>query len=468
MKTLRACTAVILTSMLLRAAPAAGAARLTPRDFPWQRAIAPEGDAARAIGVFALDEDFLGATDDDFGNLRIFDGVGNERPFLVRPAEEVRTVVREVDVPVRTTDFKVLDDNRVSVVVERSRTSPRPPASVLVLSSPLRDFEKTVAVFGSDDAEDWVPLTEGAPIFDYSRYLDLRNDRVAFPASTHRYYRLEIANISEEHLSPLRQVERERREGRMLSEVERVSLRRADFRIDTIRLLERREAQASAKVKTRAYGASAFSVENPDDGRGTVVAFATARVPLTRVGFDVEDRNFCRSVLIEGARVGAGEGDWVRLAEGTLTRVEAGAFRQERVELALPRVCRYERYRATIRNLDSPPLRLRGVTLAGEQWECAFLLERSAGLRVLYGGGAGAVARYDIDRVLQAAGFADVDRYTAGPPEANPAYRGRRIALSGKVALVVAVVAMIGVLGWVLYSTVRKIDKAANPPPEAP
>ena len=44
--------------------------------------------------------------------------------------------------------------------------------------TPLKNFERHVRVFGSQDSEDWSPLVDDAFVFDYSEIIDVHNDEI--------------------------------------------------------------------------------------------------------------------------------------------------------------------------------------------------------------------------------------------------------------------------------------------------
>ena len=238
----------------------AGSARaVEPARYPYAKALEPPAAAVRTIGRFELDEDLFDGTDNAFANLRIVNGTDEETPFLVRPVPQRRKVVSEHDIASKIIDFELRPDNRFRVTVERASMTSPPPAVSLVLHSGRKNYEKLVTVQSSADRDAWVTLVEDVPIYDYSKYLDLRRERVWIAADSGRYYRIEVSNIMEEQLSPLVQIARETQDGKLVSRIENISLRREDFRIERVQLVERRETWTDSGAKRRAYTVAGFA-----------------------------------------------------------------------------------------------------------------------------------------------------------------------------------------------------------------
>jgi hypothetical protein len=343
--------------------------------------------------------------------------------------------------------------------VERTSSDPPRPASVLVLQSEQKNYEKLVSVQSSDDRQSWVPLVERQPVYDYSKYLDLRHDRVRITPDTRRYYRVEVSNIMEEHLSPLIQIARETRDGELVSRIENTSLRREDFRIDRVGLIERRETWTDTEARLREYTVEGLSVTHDAEHRTTVAEFRTRNVPLRELRFDVANTYFSRGVVVEGHPRAEGSRGWMRLAAGALQRIPGSEPDNGRV-VKLRRACRYRRYRATIHNMDSPPLEVEAVTAKGEVQESVFLCRPGEAYHVVYGAVDARAPRYDIERVIRGVKQEAMDAYTLGSEQAHTLFRRPGFAWlrSGKALLVPAVILMVFVLVWLIARSARHVD----------
>jgi len=140
------------------------------------------------VATLTLDAEILANTRDDAADLRIFDAAGKEVPYDLhvliseRNAEsyEALEVSRgeEGDVAEITLDLgeNPGEHNQVQVDTQGSR------------------FRRQVAVFGSDDAEQWTPLMERGLILRLTGNGKTASvDRVPYPASEYRYVRITVA-----------------------------------------------------------------------------------------------------------------------------------------------------------------------------------------------------------------------------------------------------------------------------------
>lgn len=449
--------------LILLAALATSATAAVPDDFPHLKALTAPPGASRSFGALEADEELLAATDDAMANLRLFDTGNAEVPFLVRTRQVNRSVVTEVEVSMRTVSLETLPDNSIRVLLEQSDTGSHSP-SMLVLESPLRDFEKQVQIESSEDGNTWTPLGAPRPIFDYSRFMDVRNTRIDFTPNPSRRIRVLISNITENAQSPLVEIARTTQEGRSFSETERSSFRRTDFRVDRLRFYEKKTTGVRAEPVLRDYTTSGFAVTNDAKAKTTIVTFQSPRAPLTSITLTVGDRNFSRPCAVEVLSEGPGQPEWRLLTRTPLTRVDAGEFQVDLLKLSLSGVQRHASYRLTLQNQDNPPLNITGVRTEGVTLELVFLANRAQPYRLFYGGRGTPAPQYDIGAVLQRAETAAMDAFKAEKQVDNPSYNARRArsTINGKTLLIGAVILMVGALAWAIAKASKKIHLDGN------
>ena len=446
--------AVVLPAI---ATPAAAGSESFPRLKPLE-AVAGR---TRPIASFDLDEALLAETDDAYANLRIFDDTSAETPFLVRTKREKKTVVSEREISVRTLSLQTLPSNRIEVVLEKEQADR--PVSAIVLHTAERNYEKHVTIYGSDDRQTWTLIAERQPVFDYSKFLDLSNERVACAAASFRCYRIEIENIAESKQSPLTQLARETRDGRVVGETERSEFVRQDYRLERVEFIEKIVSEVRAETVMKGYAVLNLKVENRPREKTTVVTFAARRAPLTELTLVTATPNFSRSLTVEATDGPGAAGEpetWRHIAGTTVSRIDTGAYRQDAATVPLGRPCRFRRCRLTIANLDSPPLDIGGVEARGEVHEALFFCSSARAYRAFHGARDMPAPRYDIGAVLTRAETAETDTYRLGEERPNPAHRPAPApAFSGGRKLLVAAVAlMVITLGALIARSLRKLD----------
>jgi len=458
----RRVTGAAILSLALSVLPpvTVSAAGMGRNDFPWLKELEAPGQRSGELSAVSLDEEVFAGTDDAFSNLRLFDAGGSEIPFLRTAATRTRTVERTVEIPVRILDFKILENNRSEVTVERTDEKRELPVAELVIRSPLRNFEKDVTVSGSDDMNSWEEIAAGQAVFDYSRFLDLRNENVRLAPGRSKYLRISVSNLSEEKRAPLRRIVRETQAGAALRESETTTINTEDFRVDRIVALARTADETVTGPETRSYGVSAFEVGTDPEKKETVVRFDVNRVPVTGVKLVIRGSQFSRAARLECSDDPRGREGWQALGRGRLVRIDLARTHVDSVSFSLPGVrCRH--VRVTISNGDSPPLEVSGVEVTGEAQELLFFSRDGAKYMIAYGGNSGPMPQYDIAGVLGAPPYRPGSRYVAGNGKANPEFKEprRHGTGGGRFLMMAGVAAMVACLVWAIASAARGIEK---------
>jgi hypothetical protein len=287
--------------------------------------------------------------------------------------------------------------------------------------------------------------------------MDVRNDRVEFTPSTFMFYRVRIANITEERASPFVQITRERRKGQPTGEIETGSFRREDFRIDHIVLLEKEQRIIEADPVLRAYTPTNVTCIGNAKEKESVVTFELPAIPLVEVTLVTEDGNFSRHAILERLHTPAPR-EWKTLVAGTLARIHVGNIRREALTLRTGVSDRGRQYRLRIQNHDNPPLQVDGVTLRGEVHEAVFLPLKDRTYRIAFGGDTAKPPQYDISAVLAEAPAAGSTEYTPGTREDNPAFKPGQQGLGGPAGrrlLIAGVILAAATLLWVIARAAR-------------
>src|SRR4029079_11240310 len=99
-----------------------------------------------------------------------------------------------------------LEDGSLEIIVHLRDKDPQPQGLRLV--TPLGSFDERVRMFTSADGTDWKTLGDEAVVFDYSQYIDARNDAIDFPVTTDRYFKIVIDHVTQELESQLKELTR--------------------------------------------------------------------------------------------------------------------------------------------------------------------------------------------------------------------------------------------------------------------
>ncbi len=350
-----------------------------------------EGDTLVAV---RLDPDVYAATADGYTDLRVLESFGQEVPYVVRPVTTTaRRNVRQSARVARPSVRQIPDDGlEITFTVDSELRGSVP--ETLVIATPLKNFEHRVTVAWSRDGRDWKPLVEDALIYDYSRFMDVRNLTIPLPDPPGRggHYRMVIDSVTQAQQSRLTELTRTLAGGAEREVQERTVIDRRPFRIDGIDFWYTTEVDArEVPVLTDVATVSFRSTREPD-GRATRVTVETRREPLTEITITTPSRNFSRRVTVERPSADS-RGRSRPIATGTITQIDVAGIHQKNLSISLPE-SREATYEIVIDDGDSQPIDVTGVTARGPVREVVYLAEPDIEYRLAYGG-SGVPPRYD-------------------------------------------------------------------------
>lgn len=413
-----------------------------------------------------LDSDAYATSADGYGDLRVLGLSGEEVPFVVRlvTTQERRGVRQSVRVARPSVRPLPNDGLEITFAVDAQHRGAMPDR--IVLATPLKDFEHRVTVAWSRDGSDWKPVVDDAVIYDYSRFMDVRDLAIPLPEPPGRggQYRVVIDSVTQSQQSRLTELTRTLAGGKEREVQERTVIDRRPFRIDGIDLwytseITAREVPVLAEITPRG-----FTAARDPDGRATRITVDTRREPLTEITLVTTSRNFSRRASVERPPSDS-RGHQRPIAAGTITQIDVAGIHRHNLSIPLPET-REAAYEIVIDDGDSPPLVVTGVTARGPVREVVFLGEPGNEYRLAYGG-SGVPPRYDtvaIDAALAAR--ASTTLATLGEEmtlaEAPPVLEPLGWLADGRVQI--AIIASLAILlALVLFRAAKRIAVVDEP-----
>ncbi|MCR4410997.1 MAG: DUF3999 domain-containing protein [Thermoguttaceae bacterium] len=419
------------------------------------------------ILAFRLDSDIYAATRPGLPDLRILDDTGAEAPYQIEPEAEFR------DERTRSTlDTEVvgLEEKGSSIEIRVRLPENSPPAEGLCIATPMADYERRVRVEGSNDGTNWTLLTSDGVIFDYSRYMDVRNRDVTLPANTFRQFKVTIDEVTDQHESPYTELTRTIQAGKEAQRVEKTTLQRRPLRIDRIQMVYHVVKRQVRQTRKAEYPVAGFDVEQDAEKKQTIVRLRTRREPLARFTLQTPSRNFFRRALVQVPEVVSDKAglrpdrtEWRDIASVTIFKIQFRDFLREQLSIDFSEQ-RQETYRLVIVNEDNPPLEIRGVKAEGNVYRVVFLAQEAKPYRVFYGSETAKAPKYEAAAVLASLrqGFQPIE-VQLGPQTDNVAFVDQPGPmwlrfLNTWIFLGTAIVLMVVALTWGLVRAGRHVE----------
>ena len=440
---------------------AAVAQAFDPSGFRLRKAVNGSSTRADTVAAIPLDADVYEATRAGFPDVRLAADSGRETAFVIERMADSRYEQAREPVATRVVALRELPDNRLEVTFA---LEPRQsPASGLTIHTPLRDYEHAVQVDGSADGQSWTPLVSSAVIFDYARFMDVRSPEVAIPTNTFRHYRLVVSDVTDEQSSALMQLTRERREQGGSAEIRTTHVEKRPFRIDRVLFWREVPRLADRSDARQAWPVAGYTVTNDTKAQTTIISIRTRREPLTAFTIETTSRNFVRAATVQVRSADSVRPAWRDIATTNLRRfgVVSGQPEERTIRFAEQRQAEY---RIVIRDADSEPLAIAGISAEGNRYR--MLLVAAPGVRysLLYGSDTAEPPNYDAAQFLSGRGSADAAGWSLGPQEPNPAFTERRgtrwwRAWNSGPAFGIAIALMVAALAYAAYRATRRIDQ---------
>jgi len=433
-------------------------------DFQFSRSITTPSLTQEELLAVTIDAAVFAATQLGLPDVRLLDGQGGAVPYLLHKVQASRFDSVQKTWAAAEPAVRILEEGGLEITVRLRQEDPQPHGLRLV--SRLKNFEHRVRVFSADAPGAWEPAGDETVIFDYSRYLDVRQDTIRFKPVPHRHFRIVIDNVTAQQESELLALTRRLRGAEETEREEQVTIKRRPFRIERIEFWGETEREVSTGDKKTDYALTNLREEHDSEQQQTRVLVDSGREPLTSLALQTPARNFSRRVAVEVQEKRGVTSAWREIGAGTLSRIDFKALQQEQLTIRIPET-RRDSYRLVIDNRDSSALKVTGIEARGNLYQLLFLATPETSYRLVYGSIDVAAPQFDtaaIERVLRE-GFqpaqAELGAVTPGTGQPG-AFRWSQL-LNHRAVLFGAIILLVIILAWGLLHAMKRVDSL---PPE--
>lgn len=253
-----------------------------------------------------------------------------------------------------------------------------------------QNFYRRVQVLGGADGRTWNKLREDAVIFDYTREERMRHVVITLGDATFPFIAVKILNGKEKPLT-----------------------------IEGLKVFYQHKNDPGIEVTL----AATIQKQEHDRQReeSVLIAALPSAMPVSRVVLDADDRNFLRRVIVFTRTKPADE--WRHAAEATVFKYDTAQVKDSKLSIAIPQTIAKE-LKLIIRNFDSPPLKVAGITAISNRQDLIFKTTGRDRYFLFWGNPRAKDPHYDLSDLAARHDLRTIPQYQAGTPMKNPAFAG--------------------------------------------
>ena len=393
----------------------------------------------------ALLREVIAETSTGFADLRLFDNLGAEIPYVIykqrRPKQKPRFFTWEV------ISYKDMDNAQAIILKRPEKTA---AALDLRLVTTARDFNKNVEVNAGDDLSSWNLIATGA-LFDFSSHIDLRRTVLKLPETDTRYLQVTL----KDKIKPI-----------LFGENMRLKYKDLEFSLDgqkcgeinIDRFMSRTSRKTPEKYHFDEVALSAFKTSIDKDGN-TIIALGYLNLPVERVSLRVKNRYYYRAVELWVAGTGEDK-SYRRIDRGTIYRIPD--ISEDKNTLSFDKG-RCDHIRLKIINHDNPALEVEEIKIQWVRRNLYFIPEDDNSCAIYLSGKDIRPPQYELQRLIPEKydGLMSYAECLAGPIQKNTGYSpSADLRLGAKIEkflFYALVILLVCVLGFWIYRLARNI-----------
>ncbi len=416
--------------------------------FPYSRDVQLSENNGSSLGKFILDSECLDKLNNSYSNMRLYEE--NEVAFMVRTSTKDDSITSVVTSETEILSF--IKNKDYSEIIFKLTDKDMIPEKCVVETS-ARNFENQVFVYGSNDKKRWKLLSENQIIFDYSKYVDLRNTEIFFSKEKFSLYKLVVSRQMRQNESPLLRIIESSGSG--TSNITDVSeLRNSSIKISDIKCSVEMYKKSHSQSVDIKYPVREFTIEEVE--KTSQIILETYREPIKEIKLLTDNEYFYRNVIVYGSE---DSNSWSIIKQDVISRYAKSDTRKDHTLIRFSNSVRSHFFRIVIKNEDNVPLIINNTELKGEQKELIFVHNNIESFQLYYGGDSNLRPSYDIVKI-NLDEFSKFNLYNLKSEKTNPDFESvRDLGQLSKYALWLMILILIPVLIYLLYFSIKKVDK---------
>lgn len=292
------------------------------------------------------------------------------------------------------------------------------------------NFYRQVQVLGSMDGKGWNVIRGDAVIFSYHREETIRHTKITFPDSNYRYIGVKIMNNNEK------------------------PLKIAGMKV----FYQKTEPGIEVPIST-------WISKKEDDNKKReriVLINLYSNFPARKINLATPDKNFQRKVEVF---VKHGGKDWERWTDTVIFNFDTDKIKESNLDINIPEVFTKE-IKLVIKNYDSPPINITGVSASGYRKDLIFKLEGRLKYYLFWGNPQAKTPQYDISELIARHGIKDIKIFHLEMQNKNPKFTSpeKRLPFTERYKYLLYGVVAVVILGLIFlqYAVIKRTDKKSD------
>ena len=404
----------------------------------------------KAISTITLDSEIYNKTLSLSSDLRVTDENNREIPFALKQVF-LKNIHESQHASSSTIESLKKIRNTVVITVKQKNTIM--PIDAILIKTPAKNFEKSVSIAGGNDNKSWKEIVSKKNIFDYSSIIALRKTTIKIPRSNYKYFRVSIHNFSEEKISPIYKLVKEKQSGIDLKEIKTFIKRETRLKIGTISLIRLSKFKTNLGTAKRNYPVKISNITTKE--KKTNIELNSSSEPLSELSISSSSTNFSRELVLKGSN---DKKSWRVITRKNWKKSNIFNEHPESNKISFSEQ-RYKFYRITIQNGDNPPLKNIKISARGNIYRIIMLGKQNLNLKLYYGGRA-TYPQYEIAGLLPAImDFKEIN-YKLSTEKINPLFDNspHPEQISYKWLFIVIIVLISIILILILYKNLGKLN----------
>lgn len=379
-------TLILLLTVNIGYIQAASKIQVKPQHFMYLAEI-KEPVKQNMLHRIHISSDIVKKCSTDFKDIRLFNHNNREIPFVILKNKLAAE-------PARVFNFKIIgyEENDTCSVLTMETPANIPVVDSIDIITPGRNFKKKVYIYGSKDGKSWEQLAEDL-IYDFSAQVNLRKTKLLLPGAQYAFFRLRLCDTQKPNSN---QASIKLRYEQLDFSVEKITEKK--LRIDRVSGSFGTPQQDKTVYDEEIFNVFSIITNNQEE---TIIEL-DAGIPCSEFTFDIENANFFRNIKVYGKINNSDTFNKISNTAQQVYRFSLGDMDERKYTIICP-AQNYKIYRFEIKNKNSPPLKIKSISLHWVQANLYFIgLNDSDPCKLYFGSSARIPAPdYDISAFLR-------------------------------------------------------------------